>query len=193
MRLPETVEAVTPFNERNGNHYRVRLRLHLDQDVVPAPPSANLVMFVPSRWDAFLPEVWTDEAWSYGAINWHSSPIGRVDLCWALPAEWCCWIRFWQREGIPQRKIKEIAGDWLVSSCELLMRRYYLGRLQGLENWPREWDEHKHDSIGIAAFYNSGSVPYRIYRNTFTQIYANTTPLPAAAHRLVNPATTPSP
>jgi len=168
------------FNLANGANYRVRLRLAVDAELAPRPPIANLIVRIPTRWAEELPKVWTDDVWAYRDVDWHTSPVGPCSLCWALPNEWQDWIGFWQREGVHPDIIRERARDWIITSCELLMRRHYLGRVLSLETWPDDWDAHEHFERGVARFKISGSVPYRIYRKSLKNEYPNAVPRSAA-------------
>lgn len=166
-KLKELVDSWTVIPGPAAKTYRVRLRLNIHADHAPRP-CCNLVIAVPARWDRVLPVVWTDDAWAYRSINWHSQPKGRCDLCWVLPHEWIQWIDFWKLEGKSNREIAELAGDWLVTACELLMRRHYLGRTLGLAQWPEAWPAHEHFGKGVGQFLISNSIPYRLYRKDFS-------------------------
>lgn len=162
-KLPEIVACSTLILGPAANTYRVALRLNLPPEH-GITPCCHLIIAVPARWDRVLPEVWTDDVWAYGAVDWHSQPEGRCDLCWALPHEWVRWIDFWKLEGKTDHEIAELAGDWLLTSCELLMRRHYLGRTLGLDEWPEAWPAHEHFGKGVGRFLISNSIPYRLYR-----------------------------
>lgn len=134
------VEVVDFAHPGRGRHYRVTG--NLDVPSALARVKVEVPLFF-SELKRDPPSVWCLEKWMRNDPNWHNS--NQTGMCWVLNDEWRDVM------GCQGKSWKSVVDDgvrWLVNNSTNLISRHHLGDLEGIDDWPEEWEAWGHNEEG---------------------------------------------
>lgn len=91
------------------------------------------------------PRVCCLEPWMKTGADWHNFEA----LCWTLPELWR------DRMAIRRKTVASIMTEgceWMRNNVSLLIARHYYAHLQGITDWPAEWEAWGHGRKGVAEY-----------------------------------------
>lgn len=96
------------------------------------------------------------EPWIRRTVDWHFMNFGprhhKTRFCWVLGPEWKDHFRKRLEAGADQRVLCEDAAHWLVEAIRLTLSRHWHGWEQGIDGWPREWEDYSHGMAGVEEY-----------------------------------------
>jgi hypothetical protein len=87
--------------------------------------------------------------------NWHhyTDDNGIRGLCYVHPIEWFDVHKTWCDRRLSPYNIAKRTSNWLLLAFDDLVHKHYLGWQAGLEDWPQEWKDWKHNQEGIDQYF----------------------------------------
>lgn len=105
--------------------------------------------------DPLTSSPWIDckAPWVRRSVDWHFMDFGRKNprtrFCWVLDLEWRDHFRKRLDAGESAAILCEDAAHWMVEAMRLVLSRHWHGWEQGIEEWPREWEDYSHGRAGV--------------------------------------------
>jgi len=127
-----------------GRYFRVTGQLNCTARFVPVEIRVSWLFKDHKRKP---PMVICREPWMRIDADWHNG--GKAGMCWELSVRWRDWM------SIKRKRVQSILDEgcaWLLAAVRLLIDRHYLGHMEGLTEWPKEWEYWSHFRQGITEY-----------------------------------------